>query len=215
MRHSKPLPDSLVERYRRWHAKEFARNRERYAELATIGQSPSAMIITCCDSRVLANEIFSAAAGDFFIHRNIANLVPPHQPDAQYHGTSATIEYAVRVLKVAHLIVMGHWGCGGVKGCHDLLTGAAPDLAAPDSFIGNWVRILEPGFRAVAHLPPSERVAALEKQAILVSLSNLMTFPFVREAVESGRLSTHGVWKDIRDGGLEVYDASEDRFLRL
>lgn len=215
MQAATPLPDYLVERYRRWHATEFERNRTRFAELAVKGQTPSAMIITCCDSRVLASECFGAEAGDFFIHQNIANLVPPFQPDAAYHGTSATIEFAVKALAVRHLIVMGHWGCGGVKGCHDLLTGDAPELAAPDSFIGNWVRILEPGYRAVADLPAKERIAALEKQAVLVSLQNLMTFPFVRDAVEAGKLTLHGVWKDIRDGGLHVYDPSAGAFERL
>lgn len=215
MRHAKPLPDFLVARHRQWHATEFAKDRARYAELAAHGQDPSAMIITCCDSRVQASECFGAEAGEFFVHRNIANLVPPHQPDAQYHGTSATIEFAVKALGVAHLIVMGHWGCGGVKGCHDMLTGRAPELAAPDSFIGNWVRILEPGYRAIADLPPAERLAALERQAILVSLANLMTFPFVRAAVGTGTLEIHGVWQDIRDGRLEVYEAETGTFRRL
>ena len=140
------------------------------------------MIITCCDSRVLISEIFGSEPGDFFIHRNIANLVPPHQPDGRTHGTSAAIEYAVIALRIEHLVVMGHSGCGGVRGCHDMLAGLAPDLDTPTSFVGTWLRILKPGFEALSRrgLDYEARIAALEKEAVLVSLANLMTFPFVR-----------------------------------
>lgn len=217
MRHASPLPPFLIERHRKWMADMPEDDRARLAGLAHHGQHPQAMIIACCDSRVMASDVFGAAAGEFFVHRNIANLVPPFQPDGQQHGTSATIEFAVTVLKVAHLIVMGHFGCGGVKGCHDMHSGEAPELTDPMSFVGSWLRVLKPGYEAVIarDLPPEERLIALEKQAVLVSLGNLMTFPFVRCAVEAGHLQIHGVWKDIRDGGLEVYDAQREAFKRL
>ena len=109
------------------------------------------MIITCCDSRVLISEIFGNEPGDFFIHRNIANLVPPSEPDGRSHGTSAAIEYAVIALKIEHLIVMGHHGCGGVRGCHDMLAGLAPDLDTPTSFVGTWLQ--DPQARLRGALP--------------------------------------------------------------
>jgi carbonic anhydrase len=216
MDRASPLPDYLVERYRAWQGRVGPEDRARWEELAK-GQAPKAMIITCCDSRVLVAEIFGSEPGDFFIHRNIANLVPPHEPDGRSHGTSAAIEYAVIALNIEHLVVMGHYGCGGVRGCHDMLAGLAPELDTPTSFVGTWLRLLKPGFDALAGrgLDYQARIAALEKEAVLVSLGNLMTFPFVREAVESGRLRLHGAWKDIRDGGLEVYDAASHSFRPL
>ena len=217
MKHARPLPPVLIARHQRWMEQMPDTDRTRLADLAHEGQQPQAMIIACCDSRVMASDVFGAEAGEFFVHRNIANLVPPFQPDGQQHGTSATIEFAVTVLKVAHLIVMGHYGCGGVKGCHDMFAGEAPELTDPASFVGSWLRVLEPGYQAVAaqKLDFDDRLVALERQAVLVSLDNLMTFPFVRSAIEAGKLEIHGVWKDIRDGGLEVYDAEAERFARL
>ena len=116
MLNAKPLPHYLVSRYNGWRATTFAENRAWYNRLAEDGQRPRAMIISCCDSRVHVTSIFGADTGEFFIHRNIANLVPPYTPDGQQHGTSAAVEYAVKALKVAHLIVMGHTKCGGVAG---------------------------------------------------------------------------------------------------
>lgn len=217
MEYAKPLPEALVDRYLAWKERRTPEELARSADLAAKGQNPTAMIITCCDSRVLISEIFGEGPGDFFIHRNIANLVPPYEPDGESHGTSAAIEYAVIALKIEHLIVMGHHACGGVRGCHDMLAGLAPDLDTPTSFVGTWLRLLKPGFDALAGrgLGYEERIAALEKEAVLVSLSNLMTFPFIAAGVEAGRLQLHGVWKDIRDGGLELYDAETDRFVPL
>jgi carbonic anhydrase len=143
--------------------------------------------------------------------------VPPHAPDSQAHGTSAAGEFAVIALKIEHIVVMGHSGCGGVRGCHDMLAGLAPELDTPTSFVGSWLKILKPGYEALAGrgLDYEARIAALEKEAVLVSLGNLLTFPFVRAAVEEGRLQLHGAWKDIRDGGLEAYDPATAAFLPL
>lgn len=217
MEYAKPLPEALVARYRVWKECRTPEELARYAELTDKGQSPKAMIITCCDSRVLVSEIFGNEPGDFFIHRNIANLVPPYEPDGESHGTSAAIEYAVIALKIEHLIVMGHRSCGGVRGCHDMLAGLAPDLDTPTSFVGTWLRLLKPGFDALAGrgLSYEARIDALEKEAVLVSLRNLMTFPFIAEGVATGSLELHGVWKDIRDGDLELYDAEAGRFVPL
>ena len=217
MEHARPLPPALLARYRAWQTRRTPEDVARHAQAAANGQDPEAMIITCCDSRVLISEIFGNEPGDFFIHRNIANLVPPHEPDGRSHGTSAAIEFAVIALKIRHLVVMGHHGCGGVRGCHDMLAGLAPDLDTPTSFVGTWLKILKPGYEALAGrgLSYEARIAALEKEAVLVSLRNLMTFPFVAEAVLSGRLQLHGAWKDIRDGGLELYDAATETFALL
>ncbi|WP_371169509.1 carbonic anhydrase [Aliiroseovarius sp. 2305UL8-7] len=207
-----PLPTYLVQRYQGWKATGYADNKAWYRRLADEGQHPRAMLISCCDSRVHVTAIFGADQGEFFLHRNIANLVPPYAPDGDYHGTSAAIEYAVTALKVAHVIVLGHSTCGGVKGFHDMCRGDAPELAEETSFVGRWMDILRPGYERLGGDDAKINLSELEKEAVVVSMDNLMTFPFVREAVESERLSLHGLWTDIGEGGLEYYDASSKSF---
>lgn len=212
MKFAKPLPEYLVRRYAGWKATTYTENQAWYRRLADEGQRPRAMVISCCDSRVHVTSIFGADQGEFFIHRNIANLVPSYEPDGAQHGTSAAVEYAVTALKVAHLIVLGHSGCGGVQGCYDMCSGDAPDLDKDSSFIGRWMDILRPGFERLPEGDRDVRQRALEKEAVLVSLENLMTFPFVKQAVEDGGLSLHGLWNDIGEGTLEAFDPEDGHF---
>lgn len=210
---AKPLPTYILTRYRGWHATTFAENRAWYARLAAEGQRPRAMVIACCDSRVNVTSIFGVESGEFFIHRNIANLVPPCQPDGDLHGTSAAIEYAAKALRVSNIIVMGHSQCGGVEGCLDMCAGRAPELEEAGSFVGRWMDILRSACTSVAHLKDrTEQLRQLERRAVAVSLENLMTFPFIADRVAAGDLSLHGLWHDIAEGGLEWYDPHEDRF---
>jgi len=216
MHRARPLPAYLVQRYQGWRATTFTDNAAWYRRLAEEGQRPRAMVISCCDSRVHVTSIFGADEGEFFIHRNIANLVPPYNPDGEYHGTSAAVEYAVTALKVAHLIVLGHSQCGGVKGCHDMCCGEAPELEARSSFVGRWMDILRPGFEAVRNIAdPAERMRALERQAVLTSLKNLATFPFVNAAIDGGNMTLHGLWNDIAGGKLAQYDPARGDFVPI
>ncbi len=214
MKTTRPLPSYLVQRYRGWKATKYQDNQAWYRHLAQEGQHPRAMVICCCDSRVHVTAIFGADQGEFFLHRNIANLVPPFTPDGQQHGTSAAVEYAVTALKVAHVIVLGHSNCGGVRGCDAMCSGDAPELNDKTSFVGRWMDILRPGYERVKKIKDTdERVAALEKQAVLVSLENLVTFPFVAAAIESGHLTLHGLWHDIGEGVIEHYLHEERGFV--
>lgn len=215
MDHARPLPAYLISRYNGWKATTYTSNKAWYHRLAESGQHPRAMVISCCDSRVHVTSIFGADEGEFFIHRNIAGLVPIYSPDGGNHGTSAAVEYAVTALKVAHVVVMGHSNCGGVKGCLDMCAGDAPELEKQSSFVGRWMDILRPGYERVQGLPTDQQTRALEKQAVLVSLENLMTFPFVRMAVESEFLTLHGLWNDIGAGVLEQYDPAQKAFVAL
>ncbi|SLN30479.1 carbonic anhydrase [Pseudooctadecabacter jejudonensis] len=206
------LPAYLARRYHGWKATTYEQNKGWHLQLAEEGQHPRCMVISCCDSRVSPLALFEADQGELFIHRNIANLVPPHEGDGRHHGTSAAVEYAVKVLKVSHLIVLGHSACGGVKGCYDMCAGHAPDLEDPSSYVGRWMDILRPSYDDLSDGSDEDRIAALEKHSVVVSLTNLMTFPHVQAAVEEGRLSLHGLWTDIGQGGLEFYDAETDTF---
>jgi len=216
MEFAKPLPKYLVQRYHGWKATSYAENRGWYRRLATDGQRPRAMVISCCDSRVHVTSIFGADQGEFFIHRNIANLVPPYEPDGDHHGTSAAVEYAVSVLGVVHLIVLGHSQCGGIQGCFDMCKGRAPELEAKESFVGRWMDILRPKFDKVADIEDeAEQINQLEKHAVITSLENLMTFPFVASAVAEGELSLHGLWTDIGEGGLQCFDPAKEKFIQV
>lgn len=213
MDYVKPLPQSYVERYKGWRATRFEENKAWYSRLMEDGQRPRAMVISCCDSRLHVTSIFGADTGEFFIHRNVANLVPPCNPDGDIHGTSATVEYAVKALKVSNILVLGHSKCGGVEACLDMCSGNAPELEEDTSFMGRWMDILEMGYESVRHIEDrAEKLMALEKQGVLVSLENLMTFPFVKEAVDEGTLALHGLWHDIANGSLEAYDPKLERF---
>ncbi|MEN8834013.1 MAG: carbonic anhydrase [Pacificibacter sp.] len=213
MQYVKNLPGYMVQRYHGWKATAYADNKAWYRRLAEEGQRPRAMIISCCDSRVHVTSIFGADEGEFFIHRNIANLVPPFTQDGDHHGTSAAIEYAVTALKVAHIVVLGHSNCGGIKGCHDMCAGLAPELEEKSSFVGRWMDIMRPGYDRISSLPEQDRTRALEKEAVLVSLENLVTFPFVQSAVEDGSLTLHGLWNDIGDGSLHQYESKSRSFV--
>lgn len=213
MHRVRPLPNYLVQRFHGWKATGYADNKSFYKRLVTDGQHPRAMVIACCDSRVNVIPMFGADQGELFIHRNIANLVPPYQPDGDHHGTSAAVEYAVRVLKVSNLIVMGHSQCGGIQGCIDMCKGNAPELEAKNSFVGRWMQILRPRFDQVADIKDDVAQArAMEKEAVVTSLENLMTFPWIEEAVSSGELTLHGLWNDIGEGNLEHYDPKTGSF---
>jgi len=216
MEYAKPLPQYLIERYRDWSETTYQDKKGLLRKLADEGQHPPAMVIACSDSRVHVTSIFGADQGDFFLHRNIANLVPPYEPDGGAHGTSAAIEFAVTALKVKRVIVMGHSKCGGVKGCLDMCAGHAPELEQQTSFVGRWMDALRPGFERVKGMEyGDEQFQALEKVGVQVSLENLMSFPFVADRVKSGELTLHGLWYDIRDGIVESYDAESDSFQRI
>ncbi len=210
----RPLPAFLTKRYHGWKATSFAENQAWYKKLVDEGQRPRGMVISCCDSRVNVSSIFEADAGEFFMHRNIANLVPPYEPDGDRHGTSAAIEYAVTALHVPHIIIVGHSNCGGVAGCHAMCTGKAPELDEKSSFVGRWMDILRPGYERIDQkAPEKEQLKALERQAVVVSLENLLTFPFIVEARKQQELSLHGLWTDIAEGALWQYDAPTKEFV--
>jgi len=216
MQYVKPLPTGLIQRYRGWQATEYEDNKSWYKHLADLGQHPRSMVISCCDSRVHVTAIFGADQGEFFIHRNIANLVPPYRPDGDHHGTSAAVEYAVKALNVAHILVLGHSNCGGVKGCLDMCADDGHDQGSEFSFVSKWLEILSPSYPSIADVDdPAEKLRAFEHAAVRSSLANLMTFPFVSEAVNSEKLSLHGLWHDIGYGKIWALDPAHGEFRML
>ncbi len=212
MKHAVPLPVQLVDGYQSWKKDGFERQSARYSDLAENGQNPSAMVISCCDSRVQATEIFGTQSGEFFLHRNVANLVPPYAPNSDFHGTSAAVEYAVKALKVKHMIVLGHSQCGGVQACYDMCTHGVAAEQSDFEFIGHWLEMLRPAYERVGASEETSRVVEMGQQGVLGSLENLMSFPFVADAVASGALNLHGLWHDIGSGNLFAYNSGTDIF---
>ena len=186
----------LIDGYRRFREETWPQQRARFEELAERGQSPKTLVIACSDSRVDPQMIFSAAPGELFVVRNVANLVPPYMPDAAFHGTSAALEFAVRVLKVERVLVLGHALCGGVAA---LLHGAPPEA---QDFVVGWISIAAEARERVLRCDPAEQQTEGEHEAVRISLRNLMTFPWVQEAVEAGRLTLHGGHFGVATGRL-------------
>jgi carbonic anhydrase len=189
----------LIEGYRRFRAETWPEARARFEELAAVGQRPHTLVIACSDSRVDPAVIFGAGPGELFVIRNVANLVPPFEPDSAYHGTSAALEFGVRVLQVSQILVMGHAMCGGVAA---LLNGAPPEAR---DFVPTWMRIAAEARRRVLECTPVEAAQeACELEAVRVSLANLRTFPWVAEAEAEGRLVLHGAHFGVATGRLMV-----------
>jgi len=190
--------DRLLDGYRRFRENDWPERRALFELLSEAGQRPRTLVIACSDSRVDPQMIFDAGPGELFVVRNVANLVPPYQPDAAYHGTSAALEFAVKALEVEDVVVMGHAQCGGLQA---LLNGV-PD-SVPD-FVGTWIHIADRAReRALKCESVEERQDVCEHEAIKVSIDNLMTFPWVRERVEAGRLRLQGCRFGIASGVLE------------
>ncbi|HVU43762.1 MAG: carbonic anhydrase [Xanthobacteraceae bacterium] len=193
--------DQLIAGYRRFRAGTWRNQHARFEELSVRGQNPRALVIACSDSRTDPQMVFDAAPGELFVIRNIANLVPPYGPDDQPHGVSSAIEYAVRVLRVRDIVVMGHAMCGGIKA---LLDGTPPELT---DFVGPWVRIAEPARQRAMQIAPEHRHDFCEHESVRLALANLMTFPWIKSAVEAGSLNLHGGFFGIRSGIFEHLDA--------
>jgi carbonic anhydrase len=194
--------DALLAGYRRFREEQWPERRRLFEALAERGQSPRALVIACADSRVDPGMIFDAGPGELFVVRNVAGLVPPYEPDSNYHGTSAGLEFAVRVLQVRDLIVMGHGLCGGVRG---LLHGLPPEAS---DFVEPWMHIADP-VREIALKCDceEERQLCAEHEVIKLSLRNLRSFPWVAQREASGLLSLHGTHFDVRFGQLSLLGA--------
>ena len=202
---------SLIEGYKRFRQQKLVGERERYRRLADQGQEPKHLIIACCDSRVAPEIIFDAAPGEIFVVRNVANIVPPYQPDGEFHATSAALEYAVQVLKVEHITVLGHGRCGGIKAALD----PAAEPLSPGDFIGKWMELLRPAAESISGngwMTGAERQTALERISIRNSIQNLRTFPCVDILERKSRLTLHGMWFDIADGELWVMNTDSGDF---
>ena len=203
--------DKLVKGYRRFRDGPYKLSRPLIEALVARGQQPEVAVVACSDSRVDPAILFQSDPGDLFVIRNVANLVPPMEQEGTFHGTSAALEFAVLGLGVKHLVVLGHAHCGGIKA-----------MMSPDpndhtfTFVPSWVSMLAAAHRRVlatmAQAGEETRTRACEQNAVLVSLENLTTFPWVRTRVENGDLTLHGWYVDIATPALCAYDWGTGKF---
>jgi carbonic anhydrase len=200
--------ERLIEGFQRFRADYFEANRARFERLAGRPQHPRYAIVTCCDSRIDTTRVFDALPGEVFLIRNIANLVPPYEPDEHHHSTSAAIEYAIRVLKVGQFVVLGHAGCGGIQA---LLDPPVP----PTDFINLWLEMAASARdRTLGKegLSREERQRHCELEALKSSWSNLLSFPWLRARVDDGSLQVDALHLDLEHGKLLLYDRQGDSF---
>ncbi|XZG69439.1 carbonic anhydrase [Chitinibacteraceae bacterium HSL-7] len=203
--------DQLVDGFRRFQERYYSGDHALFETLKD-GQSPSTLMIACSDSRVDPAIITDCDPGDMFVVRNVANLVPPFETDGGFHGVSSAIEYAVCVLQVERIVVLGHYGCGGIRA----LVEGYEQLSDAD-FVGRWVRIAERARQQVLMPGDSieDRLRRCEMAAVGISLDNLMTFPFVAERVNAGKLKLTGWYFSLEQGALYEYDRDARAFCVL
>jgi carbonic anhydrase len=193
--------DTLLDGYRRFRRNRWPERRRQFETLADKGQQPRSLVVSCADSRVDPGMIFDAGPGELFIVRNVANLVPPFAPDGAWHGTSAALEFAIRVLEVPEILVMGHALCGGVRALLEGAPAEASDFIAPWMGLAGLARD-----RALARTDILDRQLCCEQETIRLSLDNLTTFPWIASRVAAGTLRLSGAHFDIRAGQLSVLD---------
>ncbi len=194
-------------RYRESRLPEF---KPLFKELAERGQDPKALVIACSDSRVDPALLFDQDPGELFVVRNVANVVPPYEPDPGYHGTSAALEFAISRLGMSDIIVLGHAHCGGIEALIEMADGEP----AMGEFIGPWMSIARPAVHMAkdAGTDHHDRAVRTEQAVIKLSLNNLATFPWVSERLSDGRLTLHGFYFDIADGSVMWLNPGTDQF---
>jgi carbonic anhydrase len=198
--------------FARFRKSYFGDDKKLYERLTQQGQTPKTIIVGCCDSRVDPAIITDCDPGDLFTIRNVANLVPPFETAGKFHGTSAALEFGVCNLNAESIIVLGHAKCGGIR---NLLEQKSTDNSE-NSFISSWMKVATNARNRVLsrmHGEPQEKVQrACEQEAILVSLDNLLTFPWILERVAQRKLELHGWYFDLEHGDLLFYDVTSNRF---
>lgn len=207
--------EKLVEGFKRFRSHNYEEDRALFDRLTRQGQSPKTIVVGCCDSRVDPAIVTDSDPGDLFIIRNVANLVPPFETSGNYHGTSAALEFGVRHLEVENIVVLGHAHCGGIRA----LMSQTPGEASEAGFISSWMRVASNARNRVLSRmhdePLGKQVRACEQEAILVSLDNLLTFPWILERVAQRKLVLHGWYFDMEHGELLAYNSTSNRFEAL
>ena len=203
------IPNFLIERYQFWKKNTFEDYKDIYDKASKTAQKPIAMIITCCDSRILENTIFGGTVGDYFIHRNIANIVPSINDNEQNIQTISAIEYALKILKIPNLIILGHSNCGGVEYSYKTLINR--ENVNNFKYINKWVNCLHISYKNIPkELSENEKITFFEQENIKQSIRNLHEYEFINKLINKNKLNVIGLWYQINSGLIKFLDNKEN-----
>ena len=203
-----PLPEFLISNYKNWKLNNYTKSKEKHINAAINKQKPKAVFISCSDSRVNPETIFKAEIGDFFVHRNIANIVPPYN-DKSY-TTAAVLEYAIKSLNVPHIVILGHSCCGGIEYGYQLHTNNK--INKNFHFVNKWIGQLEHLFKKTKISDDKNKNQEFEKQNIKNSINNLLTYPFIVELKKNKKIQIHGLWYEIKSGKVMYLNEESNNF---
>ncbi len=206
-----PLPDFLINKYIDWKENIFHKKKGLYEDLENKGQKPKAMIVSCCDSRVDANQIFAANPGDFFIHRNVANLIPDLNVNNENHEITSSIDFAILTLRISRIIILGHSSCGGIDYAFKKFT--YENNNEGDSSLNKWIQPVKSSYDKVNKSQSKEDVIkSLEKESIINSIKNLKNYKKIDKLIIENKLQIHGLYFEISTGKITQYDESSKKF---
>ena len=204
-----PLPDFLLNGYKDWIDNTFTRKKNLFKKLSR-GQNPKALVISCCDSRVHANKILQADEGDFFIHRNIANIIPKYKNSSKGNETLAALEYGLGSLKIRNIIILGHSNCGGINHALNLFSNKEE---YKNQSLDNWIKNIKPAYKLIdRNKSGKEQLNSLEKMNIINSISNLEKIPIVNKLNSKKQLNIYGLWFEIKSGKIMVLNREKKIF---
>ncbi len=212
------FPKILAQGYESFLSGKFPRERRRFEELAEFGQHPHTLVLGCCDSRVTPEEIFGAEPGEVFDVRNVANLVPPCLDNNYHHSSWAAIDYALTALRVRHIIVLGHAGCGGVRAYVERHAGGAEVAPASDDYLGDWIAPIAPAAQRLGPPPARFDAAYAERlglESVKQGLRNLRTFPKLAALERLGAVELCGAYFKIDDARLLAFDEAREEFVQV
>lgn len=193
--------------FQKYHINEF---KDELKESIKSGQKPEALLISCCDSRITPDFMFGNRPGDLFVLRNIGNLVPAYQSDNDSFGVLASIEYAINILEVSHVIVCGHSHCGACQSLYE-------ELPSDTNNIQKWLEIAKPvkefTLKSMSKENKEELYRATEKNSVIFQIKNLLSYPIIKKKVGEKSLQIHGWYYDIEKGCLYIYDEQNNSFI--
>ena len=206
------LPDFLIDKYKDWKKFFFLKEKKLYIELEKEGQQPKVMIISCCDSRVDPNKIFNGQPGEYFVHRNVANLVPIYSKNKIVNcEITSSIEYAVNSLRVQSIIILGHSSCGGIKHAYNIFS--KNSLENNKTSLDSWIKPIKSAFDSInKNLSDKDALKSLEKMSIINSIANLKSYPKINELIRKNKLKLYGLFFDISSGDLSMYNEASNKF---
>ena len=199
----------LVGGFHHFRANYFLKETEFFASLAH-SQSPKTLVIACCDSRTDPAIVLGCKPGDLFVVRSVAAIVPPPEKAGEYDAVMAAVEYGVKHLDVDHIVVMGHSNCGGIAGLFN------PQAVRKERFTSKWISLACPAVERINEENSQEdltqRMRLSEEAAVLLSIENLLSYPWIEEAVQAQSLSLHALYYDMREGTLNVWNSEIEDF---